>query len=239
MMRGSRIQSRNLTRQFYAVKFISLGEFNRFYVVHISSLSFGFLSPLILFILSPSPFLFLLIPPSLLLFPPIDRLSSPRLLLPAGPPLPPLLGGSWHLWIRPICSPVVAAWIPLPSLAAVVLISLRLQIYGHSFSHGRGSPFSVFMSKPCLGSSLSISPDSGVGSPSSAIFLLHVVDGVGGGRLQGIPWHGLPLIRAFIKERLALSVISSCQCCYPSASWDDNQADTSSLCLDRKERVLG
>ena len=95
------------------------------------------------------------------------------------------------------------------------------------------------MSKPCLGSSLSISPDSGFGSPSSAIFLLHVVDGVGGGRLQGIPWHGLPLIRAFIKERLALSVISSCQCCYPSASWDDNQADTSTLRLDRQERVLG
>ena len=186
-MRGSRIQSRNLTRKVYEVKFISLGEFNRFYVVHISSLSFGFLSPLLLFILSPSPFLFLLIPPSLLLFPPIDRLSSPRLLLPAGSHLPPLLGGSWHLWICPICSPVVAAWIPLPSSAAVVLTSLRLQIYGHSFSHDRGTPFFVFMSNPRFGSSHCISPGSGFGSPSSVIFLLHVVDGVGGGRLQGIP----------------------------------------------------
>ena len=58
--------------------------------------------------------------------------------------------------------------------------------------------------------------------------------------MQGIPWHGLPLIRAFIKDHLALSAFFSYQCCYPSASWEiDNQVDTSSFRIDRQERVLG
>lgn len=45
---------------------------------------------------------------------------------------------------------------------------------------------------------------------------LNVVDGVGGGRLLGLPWH---VIRAFVKERLAMSAFSFYQYGYPSASW--------------------
>ena len=43
-------------------------------------------------------------------------------------------------------------------------------------------------------------------------FLLTVVAGVEEGRLQGIPWQSLPLIRAFVKERLALAAFSICHC---------------------------
>ena len=71
-------------------------------------------------------------------------------------------------------------------------------------------------------------------------FLLNVVAGVGGGRLLGIPWHVLPLIRAFVKECLSLSAFSFCQCSYPSASWGtDSHVDTSPFCEDRLVRVLG
>ena len=194
MMRGFRILSRNLIRQIYEVKFLSFGEHIWSFVDFISSLSLGFFSILLLFFLPPSPFFFLLIPPSLFLIPPIDRLSFPCLLPLAGSHLPLPLGGYWHLWSRPVCSSVVAAWIALPSSTAAVLTPFRLPIYCHSFSHDRGTSFSVFMANPCLGLSHCCSPGSGLGSPSSVIFLLHVVEGVGGGRLQGIPWHGLPLI---------------------------------------------
>ena len=128
----------------------------------------------------------------------------------------------------------------LPSLAAEVLTPPRLSIYCHSSSHDRWPFIFISMSSSCLGLFHSNSPDSRLGSPSSVNFLLHMVEGVGGGRLLGIPWHGLPLIRAFIKDHLALSAFFSYQCCYPSASWEiDNQVDTSSFRIDRQERVLG
>ena len=145
-----------------------------------------------------------------------------------------------HLLFCLVCSPSEAAWMALPSLAAYVLTTPRLSIYFHSSSHDRWPFISVSMSSSCLGFFHSNSPDSRPGSPSSVNFLLHVVEGVGGGRLLGIPWHGLPLIRGFIKEHLALSAFFSCQCCFPSASWEiDNQVDTSSFRTDRQDRVLG
>ena len=61
--------------------------------------------------------------------------------------------------------------------------------------------------------------DLGHDSPGSVNFLLNVVAGVGGGRLLGIPCHVFPLIRAFVKERIALSSFLCCNCCYPTAFW--------------------
>ena len=145
-----------------------------------------------------------------------------------------------HLLFCLVCSPSEAAWIALPSLVAEVLTTPRLSIYCLSSSHDQWPFIFISMSSSCLGSFHSNSPDSRLGFPSLVNFLLHVVEGVGGGRLLGIPWHGLPFIRAFIKERLALSAFFSCQCCFPSASWEiDNQVDTSSFRTDRQDRVLG
>ena len=75
------------------------------------------------------------------------------------------------------------------------------------------------MTLPCKDMFYNFAPDSGYGSPETVRFLLNVVAGVEGGRLLGIPWHVLPLIRAFVKERLALAAFSICHCSYPSASW--------------------
>ena len=41
---------------------------------------------------------------------------------------------------------------------------------------------------------------------------MNIVVGVEEGRLQGIPWQSLPLIRAFVKERLALAAFSVFHC---------------------------
>ena len=96
------------------------------------------------------------------------------------------------------------------------------------------------MSLHCIVSLYCNSLDLGHGSLGSVVFLLNVVAGAGGGRLLGIPWHGLPLIRAFVKERLALSAFSSCQCSYPSAVWGiDSHGDSSPSRADRHDKVLG
>ena len=96
------------------------------------------------------------------------------------------------------------------------------------------------MTLPCIDSLHCYASDFGYGSPGSVNFLLNVVAGVGGGRLLGIPWHVLPLIRAFVKERLALSAFSFCQCSYPSASWgSDSHVGTALSREDRLGWVLG
>ena len=82
--------------------------------------------------------------------------------------------------------------------------------------------------------------DLGHDSPGSVNFLLNVVAGVGGGRLLGIPWHVFPLIRAFVKERIALSSFLCYNCCYPTAFWGTgSQVDTSPLREDNLDRVFG
>ena len=174
MMRGIRIHSRNLTRQVSKVKSLSHGDHIWFLFGFISSSPLGFFSPLLPHFFFPSSFFFLLSPPSHLLIPSIDHL-----------PLPP--GGPMHLLLCLVCSPSEAAWMALPSLAAEVLTPPRLSIYCHSSSHDRWPFIFVSMSSSCLGLFHSNSPDSRLGSPSSVNFLLHVVEGVGGGRLLGIP----------------------------------------------------
>ena len=42
--------------------------------------------------------------------------------------------------------------------------------------------------------------------------LLVVISGVDEGYAQGIPWESLPLIRGFVKERLALAAFLNCIC---------------------------
>ena len=55
-------------------------------------------------------------------------------------------------------------------------------------------------------------PGFGSGSVEIVHFLLNIVAGVEEGRLQGILWHSLPLIRAFVKERFALAAFSIFHC---------------------------
>ena len=233
MTRCSKFLSRILFMQSYNVKYISLCK--------IFGCPIGFYpsSPITPFSLFHLSFL-LFIPPFLLFFPPSNRLSSLIRLPPAGPHLPPPLGGSLHSMTSPVCPPSKAAWLVPPSSAADELKHFRPSIYCHSFSHDRWPFIPISMSPPCLDFPHCNVLDFGHGSPGSVNFLLNVVAGVGGGRLLGIPWHGLPLIRAFVKECLALSAFSLCQCSYPSAAWDiDSHIDSSPSRADRQDKVLG
>ena len=231
MTRSFSILSRTLIMQFSKVNPLSLGEHIRYILG---------LYPFPLLIFSPLPCFFLLPPLFLLLIPSFDRLSSPFTLPPAGPHHPPPLGGSLHSMTCPVSPPSKAAWLVPPSSAAAELKHFRPSIYCHSFSHDRWPFIPISMPPPCFDSLHCNVLDFGHGSPGSVNFLLNVVAGVGGGRLLGIPWHGHPLIRAFIKERLALSAFSSCHCSYPSAAWGiDSHGDSSPSRADRQDKVLG
>ena len=209
MTRSFSILSRTFIMQFSKVKPLSLGEHTRYILG---------LYPFPLLIFSLLPCFFLLPPLFLLLIPSFDRLSSPFTLPPAGPHHPPPLGGSLHSMACPVSPPSKAAWLVPPSSAAAELKHFRPSIYCHSFLHDRWPFIPISMPPPCFDSLHCNVLDFGHGSPGSVNFLLNVVAGVGSGRLLGIPWHGLPLIRAFVKECLALSAFSLCQCSYPSVA---------------------
>ena len=93
---------------------------------------------------------------------------------------------------------------------------------------------------PCIVSLHSNFLELSHGSPGSVNFLLNVVAGVGGGRLLGFPWQELPLIWAFVKERIALNAFSLCNCWYPTAYWGTaSLVNTSPFQEDRLNWVLG
>ena len=179
-----------------------------------------------------------LIPPFLLPNPSLNRLLFA--LPPAGHHFNSFLGGSSLSMSSPACSPLQAAWMDHSLSAAEELKPHRPPIYCHLLSHDRWLSIPFTMSPHCLDSLHCNLLDLGHGSPGSMNFLLNVVGGVGSGRLQGIPWHELPLIRAFVKERLALTAFFSCNCSYPSASWGTgSHVDTSPFREDRLDKVLG
>ena len=155
---------------------------------------------------------------------------------PAGPHLSFPFGGSLLLISCPVCPPPIAAWTILPSSAAAELKTGRLSIYCLS-SHDRCLFIPSSMSLLCKDSFHHSAPEFEYGSPDSVSFILNVVAGIGGGRLLGILWHDLPLIHAFVKERLALSAFSLCHCSYPSVSW--GSIGTTLSCEDSLVRVLG
>ena len=155
---------------------------------------------------------------------------------PAGPHLPFPFGGSLLLISCPVCPPPIVAWTILPSSATAELNTGRLSIYflpSHDSCLFIPSSMSL-LRKDSFHHSAS---EFEYGSPDSVSFLLNVVAGIGGGRLLGIPWHDLPLIRAFVKERLALSAFFLCHCSYPSVSW--GSVGTTLSCEDGLVRVLG
>ena len=83
--------------------------------------------------------------------PPFHFLILPSIRLPpAGPHLPLPFGGSMHSILCPVCPPLKAAWILLPSSAAMNLKSFRHSIYCLSLSHDRCLfiPFSMML--PCI-----------------------------------------------------------------------------------------
>ena len=174
-------------------EFYSLEVFNWFI--------FGFFSflPLVFHPL-PLPSHFSLSPPFLLPIPFLDRLSFHLTHHPAGRHLIPLPGGSLLSLTSPACPPSQAAWIDRSLSVNEDLKLHRLPIYGHSTSHDRRLFIPFIMLLPCIVSLHSNFLELSHGSPGSVNFLLNVVAGVGGGRLLGIPWQELPLIRAFVKE---------------------------------------
>ena len=126
-MRCSKILSRTLFTQSSNVKSLSLCKNLGCLLGFHPSPPFSLFS---LFLLSFTPPFHLLILPSICL-------SSFIRLPPAGPHLPLPFGGSRHSFLCPVCPPLKAAWILLPSSDAATLKSFRPSIYCLSLSHDR------------------------------------------------------------------------------------------------------
>ena len=193
MKRGLRIHTQIYIRQVHEVELFSHEDYIWMVYVFFSPFYLGFFSSRLILFYPSSPFL--LIPLTLLLLHPIDRLPSPRLLLPAGLLLHPPSGGYRHLRLCPVFSFVVVAWTIHPSSTAEDLTPFKLTINCHSSSHERGTPFSVFMSNSSLISSHGFS----AGLFLDSVIFLQEVDGVGRGSMQVISRHGQPFTRAVIE----------------------------------------
>ena len=143
------------------------------------------LSPFLLFPLPPSPY-----PSPLLILHP-SSLSRP---LPAGLHPPHPFDGYQHLLACPVLTPFLAAWFSLLLTVIAAFKFIRPASYCPPPSYD--SRLIGFISTMHTGRDMFLCSalSFGSGSPATVHFLLNVVAGIEGGRLQGIPWQSFPLI---------------------------------------------
>ena len=154
--------------------------------------------------------------------------------------------GSPTLTRRPNLTHPPSAWLLLCTYHPLILAGFNAHlpwVYFSCTSHASGLFTLSTMSSPQILPHPHFTLNNGSVRYAISLerILLDVIAGVEEGVLQEIPWETLPLTRVFVKERLALTVFSTCLCTTQTgvSLWFSNIGSRLSLSIDDQSFIAG